>query len=240
MPYMMFSTVHYVYIALCAVGIVLALRLSGRIGEKGVRETIRVCTLLMWFLELLKTVFCFLTGNADSPNSYLPLYFCSIPLYCGLLSGYGRGIWKRIGDVFLVVGGITGGVVYILSPCTTAGSYPALHFITLQSFIHHSIMIYLGVLMIEHRYIELNPRDIRFYALTVVTMSIIAYMVNEILDTNLMFVSQNNPGTVVELVYNMPGWFSLNITLLQAVPPFPVIYVLVKKLNNKKADKYVA
>lgn len=233
--YEMFSASHFGFLLICSVLIITALRFSHNMNKKSVLKTVRICTVILWAFEISKIIFNFRVGNGDSPNNYIPLYFCSITLYCGILSSCAKGTLKRIGDVFLMIGGIVGGVAYILSPCTTAGMYPAIHFITIQSYVHHSIMIYLGILFITTNYIDLKKKDVIYYASTVVVMSIIAYIVNIFLDTNLMFVSKTYPGTIVEVVYNMsPRLFPLMMTFWQAIPPFVVIYWIVKLYKHVK------
>jgi len=233
--YEMFSSKHFGILIICSAFIALALYLSHNMTHKNIHKTVRVCTAVLWVLEISKIIFNLYIGNGNNPNTYIPLYFCSLILYAGILSGFGKGVFKRIGDVFIAVGGIVGGIAYMLSPCTTAGSYPAFHFITIQSFIHHSVMIYLGILFITSNYITLQKRDWVYYTSTIVSASVFAYIVNMFLGSNLMFVSRTNPGTIVDVVYRMnPRMFPVMITFWQAIPPFVVIYYIVKSYKYAK------
>lgn len=233
--YEMFSARHFGIIIICFSFITLALYLSRNMNRKNIFKTVRICTAVLWTFEISKIIFNLYIGNAGNPNTYIPLYFCSITLYAGILSSFAKGRLKRVGDVFIMIGGIIGGVAYILSPCTTAGTYPAFHFITIQSFIHHSVMVYLGMLFIVNDYIVLKKKDWVYYTSTVILASITAYVVNMFLGTNLMFVSRTNPGTIVEVVYNIsPRLFPVMITFWQAIPPFFAIYYLVKAYKYAK------
>ena len=225
--YKMFSQDHFIIAFICFSCIAVALYMSRNMKEKTVLKTVRIATIGLWTLEILKIAFNFYIGNARYPHTYVPLYFCSLILYAGILSSYSKGVLKRIGDVFIVVGGIVGGVAYIFTPCTTAGIYPAFHFITIQSFIHHSMMIYLGTLFVASNYLVLQKKDWVYYTSTIVCASIVAYIVNIILDSNLMFVTKTNPGTITDVVYNMsPRLYPLAITFWQAIPPFVVVYYI--------------
>ena len=251
-PYKIFSSSHVILVCICMFFIVRALWRNRHADSKTVLRITRYCAVLLWVLEVMKIAFNLLIGNGENPNTYIPLYFCSIPLYCSLMSGWGRGTVKRTGDVFMTVGGLVGGVAYFLSPNTTAGQYQAFHFITIQSFILHGIMIFLSVLYIITGYHKLVMKDLKFYALTIVTMCVAAYTVNYFLDSNLMFVSKNFPGTPVEILYNLsPEYFPFWMTFIQAIPPFLVIYALVymlkkfvhsireaQSLENSKEDQY--
>ena len=236
-PYRMFTGAHLFILAVCTFFIGVLYRRTRHNDRNYVLRIIRICSGVLWAMEIIKIVFELYAGNGGNPNKYIPLYYCSITLYCSLLSGYARGILKRVGDVFLVVGGIVGGIGYMVSPVTTSGVYPVFHFITVQSFVYHSIMIYLSILLITSGYVKLEYRDLKLYASTIVVMSIVAYNINKYLGTNLMFVSKNYPGTAIEVLYNVnPTFFSLNITLIQAVPPFWVVYSLVKFYKNRYFD----
>lgn len=239
--YKMFSAGHLylIIVSVCFIG--FAVYKSIDMDRERVLKTVRRCSKILWVLEITKIIFNLCIGNAADFNSYLPLYFCSIPLYCTVLSGYSKGVLKRISDVFLVVGGIVGGVAYILSPNTTAGTYPVFHFITIQSYILHSIMIYIGILFVATGYVELKMRDMIGYSMMVVAFSVTAYTVNHFLGTNLMFVSKTFPNTAIDIVYRFnPRMYPVSITFLQAVPPFFVVFFLSKVrayiLSRKRKD----
>lgn len=232
-PYKIFSSSHFILIFISAFLIVCALWRNRHANEKMVLYVTRHCAVLLWILEFMKIAFNILAGNGNNPNTYIPLYFCSIPLYCSVMSGWGSGKVKRVGDVFMTVGGMVGGVAYLISPNTTAGQYQAFHFITMQSFVLHSIMIFLSSLYVITGYHKLIQSDWKYYALTIVTMCITALTVNYFLDSNLMFLSKNFPGTPVEVLYNFsPVFFPFWMTFIQAIPPFIVIYALVSLLKR--------
>ncbi len=204
--------------------------------KEAVQRTVRRGTWLLWILECSKIIFNLFVGNGGNPNTYVPLYFCSLTLYSGLAAGYGKGAVKRCGDVFMLVGGLTGGAVYLLFPSTTAGMYPAFHFITIQSYFHHGMMIYLGMLYLYTSYITLERKDIFHYAGLVTAAALIAYVLNLLWESNLMFVSYNFPGTAIDIVYSVsPALFPLHITLWQAVPPFFLVRA-VQRLCIKWAE----
>lgn len=72
----------------------------------------------------------------------------------------------------------------------------------------------------------------------IVTISAIAYIVNELCDSNLMFISQNYPGTFIEVIYNLSGkLFPLVMVAAQAVLPFYFIYEIYTSILDKKENK---
>ena len=233
--YEIYSPQHYALAAVSVLFIAVALFASRRMDRKEVERVIKRCVLIMSLSELVKIMFN-LTVNKQA--HYLPLYYCSIHLYVGWLSAYGKGRLKRMGDVFLLVGGLVGGISYFVSPITTAGKYPVFHFITIQSFAYHSIMIYLSVLFIMTDYIRLKMGDVWYYITPVILISIAAYLVNMRLGTNYMFISRNRPGTPIEIVYNAsPRLFPLMITFWQTLPPFFVVQMIAFICRRIKEHK---
>ena len=166
------------------------------------------------------------TGNL---NQYVPLYYCSLLLYSGLLSSFCKGKLKRVGDIFLATGGIVGGIVFIIFPSTSLPLYPMLHLVSIHSFIFHGIMVYLGLLINLNNYIELEKKDIIYYSGLVGVICLIAFIVNKIFGSNLMFISENFQGTFIEIIYNITGnFFTAFMILVQMFLPFYFVYGILK------------
>lgn len=127
-------------------------------SKEEVKDIIKKCTIIIWIFEVLIITFKLITGDVRDLNNYVPLYYCSMLLYAGLLSSFGKGKLERTGNVFLAVGGIVGGFIFIIFPTTSLPVYPMLHLVSIHSFIFHGIMLYLGLLVNTTNYIELNKR----------------------------------------------------------------------------------
>ncbi len=230
--YEIFSKQHITLLIMSAVFVIALLFASRKSDEKGVLRSIRSCVWVMCIMEVFKMLFSHLINRY---SYYFSLYYCSIPLFVGWCSAYGKGRWKRLGDVFLLVGGFIGSVAYFVSPITTAGKYPMMHCITIQSYVHHAIMLYISLLILFKNYIKLKAKDIFYYIIPIVVFCGISYFVNIRLDENYMFVNRNMPGTPIEIVYNFnPAIFPFAMTFVQAVLPFPVVYGLVKIYEKVK------
>ena len=233
-----FSLGHFVLFGLSVVGICIALKLTKNKTKDDVKEIIKKSTLFLWILEFIKIGFNLVTGNADNPNTYIPLYFCSLTLYAGLLSAFGKGTLKRVGDVFFATGGIVAGTSFMIFPITSLTNYPAFHFISIQSFVLHATMVVVGFIINRAEYIEYDNRDFKYFFGIITVCTVLAYIVNLKLGTNLMFISQNFPGTLIEPIYNSTGkLFPLVMFLPQATLPFFIITYLNKKTKTKKESQ---
>lgn len=234
-PCKMFSSGHFILLGITLVIVIIALYFTKNINKNQVKKIIQKSTIFLWILEIIKIIFNLVIGNGVNPNNYIPLYYCSLILYAGILSGFSKGKLKKIGDVFIATGAIIGGLFFLFCPNTSLPTYPMFHYISIQSFVFHGTMLYLGILVNITNYIDLKISDIKYYALLITVISCISYVVNKILGTNFMFISDNFPNTPVEIVYNLTGkFFTLVMILIQVVGPFYVVYFiryLIKKIK---------
>ncbi len=232
-----FTIKHLVLVALTITWVILALRYTIK-NKKDVSKIIKKCTIFVWILEVIIITFKISTGGIAHVNNWVPLYYCSLLLYAGGLSSFAKGKLKRVGDVFLATGGIAGGLIFILFPYTSLPTYPMVHLVSIHSFVYHGIMLYLGILINATNYIEFNKKDIVYYASLVGIVCIIAYIVNNIFNSNLMFISQDFPGMPLEILFKMLGEFYTTFTILaQAFLPFYTIYgirILIEKKTKPK------
>ena len=124
--------------------------------------------------------------------------------------------------------------VFIIYPLTSMTLYPAFHFVTFQSYLFHGVMLYIGLLMLISGYCKLHIRDVFYHICIVAAMSAVVLAVNMILDSNLMFVSQNYPGTFIEILYNaFPSpWFTIIMIISQASLPFFLVYAVYRSVTK--------
>lgn len=234
-PCGMFSIGHLILFSITIISIAIALKYTKNIEQDKVKKIIKKSTIILWILEIIKIIFNIKNYGIKEVNKYVPLYFCSLILYAGILSGFCKGRLKKVGDVFLSTGGIIAGMIFLISPLTSLTTYPAIHFISLHSFLLHGTMVYIGLLMLITGYVKIEKNDIIYYFSLIVIISAIAYIVNGICGSNLMFISQNYPGTFIEIIYNISGkLFPIIMILAQATLPFYLVYAIYMGISNKK------
>ncbi len=240
-PCGIFSVQHFILFFLTIVGVIIAVKRTDLSNNSNIKKKIRNVTIMVWILEIIKIIFNFNIDNKKNINTYIPLYYCSILLYAGIFSSIGKGVIKRVGDVFLATGGIVGGVLFLIFPTTSITTYPIFHYISIQSFIYHGSMLYLGIIINKSNYIQIDKNDIKYYASLMLIMCVLAYMINLKYGSNLMFISKDFPGTPVGIIYNLTGkYFTLTATLIQIIMPFYAVLGiknLVKKTIEKKSNK---
>ena len=236
-PCGIFTRDHFILMGITIICIFLALKYTSNKSKDEVYKTIKWITIAMCVLEVIKIIYSITQNSIYDVNTYMPLYYCSILLYAGLLSSFGKGVFKRVGDVSLATGAIIGGVVFIIYPSTSLPMYPAFHILSIHSFLFHGTMIYLGILINKTRYIELEKRDVKYFASLIGIMSIIALIINNLFNGNLMFISNNFPGTPIEILYNLTNegiWYSFIMIIAQMTLPFYISYYVIKKLSFRE------
>lgn len=234
-PCGIFTTGHFILLTVTIICIILALKFTYRKNKEDVYKIIKNLTIIICILEIIKIVFSIYQGSFADVNSYVPLYYCSILLYAGILSSFGKGNFKRAGDVCLATGSIIGGIVFLIYPSTSLPMYPAFHFLSIHSFFFHGTMVYLGILINITNYVELKLSDAKYFAIIIAIMSILALIVNKISNGNLMFISHNFPGTPIEIIYNLTNgniWYSFIMIVAQMTLPFYFSYYVIKMIKN--------
>ena len=181
---------HLLVVIILIILLIISLKAIKIKKKDDITKIIRITTIIVWILEIIKIIFNFKIGNIGNVNTYVPLYFCSLLLYAGILSGFCKGTLKRIGDVFLATGGLVAGIAFLISPGTSLGIYPLFHFISFQSLFYHAVMIYLGIIINKYNYVDVTYKDIKYYASLLFIICILAYFVNVNFNGNLMFIKE--------------------------------------------------
>ena len=82
----MYTIGHFVLLIITVIIILIALKFTKNKNKDTIIKIIRNITIFLWILEIIKIIFNLMIGNASNPNTYIPLYFCSLILYAGILS----------------------------------------------------------------------------------------------------------------------------------------------------------
>lgn len=227
-----FTKGHFILITITIIGILIALKYSIKKSKEEVHSIIRWITIIMCVMEILKIIYNIKQNSIYAVNTYIPLYYCSTLLYAGLLSSFGKGTLKKIGNVSLATGTVIGGVIFLIYPSTSLPIYPTFHILSIHSFLFHGIMIYLGILVNKTKYIDLKKEDIKYFASLIGVMCVIALIVNNFFKGNLMFISNNFPNTPIEILYKITNGgilYSSIMIITQMTIPFYISYCVIKR-----------
>ena len=139
-PCGLFTIDHLKLIIITILGIIIALKKTAKKTKEEIKHIIKRCTITTWIFEILIISFKLGTGSIRDVNNYVPLYYCSLLLYAGALASYAKGKLQRIGKIFLAVGGIAGGLIFIIPTIITTIILILLELTRLSNFPRHGLL----------------------------------------------------------------------------------------------------
>ena len=234
----MFTLPHIISLILCIGLIIFALYLSRRLDDKKVTLITRIMAVVFTVWEACKIIFKFAIGDT-SPDHWVPLYFCSLFIYATIFCGFFKGSVCKLGEAFIFGGCILSGFSFLVVPSTSLTEYPVYHFLSIHSMLFHSCMVYLGILYITKKGIELNKADYKRYAIFVGAFMSLALILNLILKQNFMLMMNpyNIPiGFVNSIANRLPWLYTVIVIGLYFTLPFFVVtlVILVIKRTQKR------
>ena len=114
----------------------------------------------------------------------------------------------------------------------------------MHSFLLHGFMVFVGILLLLRRVFVVRGRDVGYCAGLISVMCLLAFVFNTVyksatgLLANLMFISEDFPGTPVTIVYQLFGrLFPLAMWLIQAFGPFYLVYFVIWLISRIKSAR---
>jgi len=186
----LWGPVHLSLLGLSVAMIVLIIVFRKKISNQThILKYLEISLYVWWALEIIKISMFFITTTniTQGWREVLPLYMCSIFLYALPLSVFGKGIFKDIGDYFLVSLSIIGGAATLVNS-TVLLNYPDWSFYSLHSLLFHKAMVVTGVLLLSIGYTKLEIKKFYFPMFLIVITAVPAVIVNNIVNTDYMLM----------------------------------------------------
>lgn len=239
----MWSTTYIIALAIVICVIVVGLILSRKMSHKAVRRTIICFAIFGVVTEICKMIFVGVTYGVDEVE-FVPLYFCSLFIYCTIMSLFKNETIKNTGLSFLFFGGIAGAISFFAYPSACIPNYPIYHFMCLRTMIFHGSMIYIGILIVMTKYYTPTLKHFLNFAVLISIVSILAIIMNSIQGTNLMYISKPLKIDIVKDIYAFsPHLYALLVVLLQIVVPYwttaAIYYIIINVVKNFRTKKEV-
>lgn len=231
----MYTPLYFIALAVCIILIIVGLILSRKMNKKQVYKTLVIIGIFLWITEIIKMIFYFVTYGLEDVD-FIPLYFCSMYMYASALIMFKNEKLKNTGLSFMFFGGIIGAIVFFCYPSACVPNYPLFHYMTLRTFIYHSLMIYAGFLIVITGYYQPNVKHFVHYSIFLGITFILAYILNIVLEDNLMYIMKPIKIAISQNAYNWnPTLYPFIVGILEIVGPFWAtyfIYWLVMKIKN--------
>ncbi len=209
------------------------LRLSRGMPSARVRRIQLAVAVLVTVLEVIKI--SVRVSRGQPPDSWMPLYYCSLFLFAIWLSLCRWEPLRRMGCAYMTMGGILASICFTIYPSTSLAISPLLSTAVLHSFLYHLLMCYTGLLILKTGVYRPRKRDAWHYFLIVFTACVLAVFVNWKLGTNCMFLRHPFGLPVLQplLERSRPLYMAL-VSAAQSVLMFWVNYWLYAWAQKRK------
>ena len=143
-----------------------------------------------------------------------------------------------MGDDFISCAFIAG-LGFLVFPVSSLNEVPWFHYLSLYSFLYHSIMLYFGILYTIKVVDKVDKSVFINHLILVSIYSILALLLNSLFDINLMFVSKAVEipiGFVYNFLNSLGKFLFILIIYIYIFFPYLFAYVLstIKNKINKK------
>ncbi len=238
-PCGMFSLTHFIVLFICLILISIGIYFSRNLQSNIINIITRIVAILLLILESGKMVFSFLFEH-HSLVEVLPLHFCSMFIYATILAGFARGFLQKMGQSFIAGGSIVAGFSFLIMPTTSITLFPMFHFLSCYSMLFHSLMVYLGITYLINKVVVIDKKSFLYYSIFCSFFAIIAYILNAIYSTNLMFLRDpwNIPIKFLKVIAeNILPLYSLIIYVVSTYGTYLIVYVIYKIIKKARSKQ---
>ena len=231
----------YIYMIFTIVSIIALLILLRRTSKKGMERYNKVLACLMPVLEITKVTWeswwDVTSGRGFNWGGLLPLYTCSLFIYCMLFVGFGKGKIKEYCAFWVAVYGFVGGFSNVLF-IRGLNWYPFWTFGAFYSMFFHYIMVFTAWFYVITGYVKFRWNDILKAFAVNTAFSVPVIVLNSVFDWDYMQYRDAGGVPLIEGIVDKfkeagQGWLSVPLMLLVyfALAAFLVaVYMGVQKL----------
>ena len=219
-----------------ALSIILGLKYRNKsLNEKN--KILIIAAISIDLIELSKIVLvCFRSKDPMAWQYDLPLFLCSIQLITIPLAAFSKGRIKEASLDFVAIFGILGALLGTYGAGNNYGSYPVLSFDNVNSGITHCISGFASLYIIISNMKSLKKENIFITYLILTSFCVVAFIVNNIIEYNYMFLVRGD-GTPYEILYSLVNGNKVLYPLLVVALFYIYIfsfYAVYKLIKNKK------
>ncbi len=182
----LYNGLHWITIALFGVLMAVLILVSRPMTRKGADRMIFWLGLTATILEIIKIARRMYLGKG--PDTWIPLYFCSLFIFSVWLVRFKSDFLRRMGYAFISMGGFLASILFTFYPSTSLAIYPLISFASIHSFLYHLIMCYCGALALWKGLYRPEIRDWLGYFVFIASACVLGVFCNEKLGSNCMFL----------------------------------------------------
>ena len=232
----------YLYLIISVILIVLLLIYLRKSSKEKVLKIMRFISIFMVIFYIGKTTWesiydIRLTGSF---NYYLlPFDMCSFIMVAGLLASFSKGKIKELSESWLATGGVVGGFATMIF-LNAFKYYPFLSFGAFYSMIWHFLMVFLGLLLIVTKYVNIEYKTVLKGFLFQVLVSLIVIPIDYIFNYDFMMYKDLSSIPIFEdIASNLTnmhlGFINPFIMLILYFIAFNIIFIMPLLVSRKKS-----
>ena len=231
------------YLAISIALIIILLVLLRKSSREMVLKIIRAVSIFLVVFYIAKTTWesiydIRLSGSFNT--GLLPFDTCSIVMLAGVIAGFGKGKIKKMAEAWLATGGIVGGIAAMIF-LNAFKYYPFLSFGAFYSMIWHFLMVFLGLLLIVTKYVDIDFSTINRGYLFHVIASLVVIPIDFICDFDFMLYRYLGGVPFFEsiaenLISLNLGWLNPLIMLILYYIAFNIVFIIplaIDKLRKR-------
>ena len=241
-PAGIFTTTHFISIAVCVVLIALAIILTRKMKSKTFFVILRVFSIALTVIEVMKILWCVINGTFEL-GKHLPLYFCSLFIYALWGASSKNRILRDIGLAYIACAGIIAGGVFLAMPTSSFTYYPVFHFNCIHSLLYHGIMIYCGIMVYVTKSIKFTWKTVFNYCGFCLPLMLLVVLINKTANVSLMFINTPDgvPLPFLVTIHNFSPYLYTLLMIIVHLAMGPFMYGVNKffGLITRKKSKVV-
>lgn len=150
------------YLIISIILLIILLITFRKYSKEKVLKIIRIISISLLLFYITKTTWesiydIKLSGSFNT--GLLPFDSCSIIMLAGMISSFSKGKIKKYSDAWIATGSIVGGIATMVY-LNAFKFYPFLSFGAFYSMIWHFLMVFIGILLIVTKYVDINYKTV--------------------------------------------------------------------------------
>ena len=208
----LFSSAHGLYLAVAALSALLLCLFYRHLDGERRRRLRLVLASSALALQLLRAVLLIISGNYTIGR--LPLHLCAMAVYISFFHALRGG---RLVGQFLYAFCMPGAAAALLFPDWSY--YPALHFMTVSSFVLHILVFCYVLMQVSGGDISPDIKSLPQCLGIMLAIAIPVYVFDVLTNTNYLFLNWPSPGSPLELFafLGRPGYVLGYLPLIAVV-----------------------
>ena len=212
-----FGMSHNISILIIFIFIISGISFIRKIDRKKGRTILKVLAICVPVLELSHTVWLYNCGLTDW-QKLLPLHICAMNMILIPIAIFSENLLIR---EYVFAFSIIGGIFGVLLPSGVSGSYPIIHYQTIQTFMYHLLLIFIPIAQIAIDDFMPDIKNIYKVHILFIVLAILVGIFDYTFDENYMFIKYPPDVELAKYIFNNLG-----------IAIYTVVFVIVCTLGS--------